>query len=277
MLFRSPLSPPKGPTVNGYLTRLSRAAMLRNREKESVQRSINVMRRRLQRCFRQQISEQTIFGSYTRNTILPRRFDENSDIDYLVVFADGGFSPQTYLDRLRRFVEANYVRSEIHQSIPTIQLELNHIRFELVPATRNWWGSIQIPAKSSDFANWQNTDPDCFNRELTRKNISYGNKIKPLIRIVKCWNTTANYPFESFDLEKKIVEHIFLGVRSRLSDMLYDFSSDLNAGWSAPQWKHNAVQRFRNYLEEVQCHERRGRSEERRVGKECRSRWSPYH
>src|SRR3712207_9406756 len=25
------------------------------------------------------------------------------------------------------------------------------------------------------------------------------------------------------------------------------------------------------------CTERKGRSEERRVGKECRSRWSPYH
>src|SRR2546427_9023380 len=25
------------------------------------------------------------------------------------------------------------------------------------------------------------------------------------------------------------------------------------------------------------AHQRRGRSEERRVGKECRSRWSPYH
>src|SRR5258707_5704702 len=27
----------------------------------------------------------------------------------------------------------------------------------------------------------------------------------------------------------------------------------------------------------VAVEERRGRSEERRVGKECRSRWSPYH
>ena len=25
------------------------------------------------------------------------------------------------------------------------------------------------------------------------------------------------------------------------------------------------------------CREKLGRSEERRVGKECRSRWSPYH
>ena len=33
---------------------------------------------------------------------------------------------------------------------------------------------------------------------------------------------------------------------------------------------------YRNekYVEELECI---GRSEERRVGKECRSRWSPYH
>ena len=27
----------------------------------------------------------------------------------------------------------------------------------------------------------------------------------------------------------------------------------------------------------TQCHSFEARSEERRVGKECRSRWSPYH
>ena len=32
-----------------------------------------------------------------------------------------------------------------------------------------------------------------------------------------------------------------------------------------------AAQAWKSYLQ------RRGRSEERRVGKECRSRWSPYH
>ena len=31
------------------------------------------------------------------------------------------------------------------------------------------------------------------------------------------------------------------------------------------------------YLEEVTEDENKIRSEERRVGKECRSRWSPYH
>ena len=30
-------------------------------------------------------------------------------------------------------------------------------------------------------------------------------------------------------------------------------------------------------METIQCHKPHIRSEERRVGKECRSRWSPYH
>lgn len=59
----------------------------------------------------------------TRNTILPRYMDSHSDVDYMVVFKDSGFRPQTYLERLRRFVERNYTRSQIKQSHPTIQLE----------------------------------------------------------------------------------------------------------------------------------------------------------
>ena len=31
------------------------------------------------------------------------------------------------------------------------------------------------------------------------------------------------------------------------------------------------------HLDEGESQQRTGRSEERRVGKECRSRWSPYH
>jgi hypothetical protein len=64
--------------------------------------------------------------------------DEKSDIDYMVVFSDRDYQPQTYLDRLRRFTEYYYQKSEIKQSHPTIQLELNHIRFELVPAVKDW-------------------------------------------------------------------------------------------------------------------------------------------
>lgn len=34
--------------------------------------------------------------------------DPQSDIDYMIVFADSDAKPQAYLDRLRRFAEARY-------------------------------------------------------------------------------------------------------------------------------------------------------------------------
>ena len=57
------------------------------------------------------------------------------------------------------------------------------------------------------------------------------------------------------------------------------------------EYKMNAYEMFENMTESIKedtirvlCHirieqkvEREQRSEERRVGKECRSRWSPYH
>lgn len=45
------------------------------------------------------------FGSSTRGTILPRSMDEQSDIDYMIVFNENNATPQTYLNRLKTFVE----------------------------------------------------------------------------------------------------------------------------------------------------------------------------
>ncbi|MFV8635809.1 hypothetical protein [Ralstonia pseudosolanacearum] len=53
----------------------------------------------------------------------------------MVVFSDSGATPQTYLNRLKIFVEKRYGSSEIYQSSPTIVLELraantSHLRIE---------------------------------------------------------------------------------------------------------------------------------------------------
>src|SRR5690606_40140815 len=65
---------------------------------------------------------QTCALPISRGTILPRSMDEQSDIDYMVVFSDGSATPQTYLNRLKTFVEKRYGSSEIYQSSPTIVL-----------------------------------------------------------------------------------------------------------------------------------------------------------
>ena len=249
-------------TVNSYLTNLANTAIIRDQEQKSILRSIAILQIRLKRHFGTDITQQVIFGSYSRGTILPRSMDDNSDIDYMVVFADSSSRPQTYLNRLRRFVQRYYSRSEISQSNPTIVLSLNHIRFELVPAINGWWSGLQIPAKASDYEDWISTNPRVFNQELVNTNQSYGNLIKPLVRVVKYWNAKNGYPFESYSLEQNIVQHGFgfLGLLggNQLKDYFYDYIEEMNAGLCAPKWKQEAVFRAHQLAEEAKLRERQG-------------------
>lgn len=252
-------------TVNSYLTNLANAAIIRDQEKEGIQRSIATLQSRLNQHFGNTISRQFIFGSYSRGTILPRSMDTRSNIDYMVVFSDTSSRPQTYLDRLRRFVELYYARSEISQSNPTIVLSLSHIHFELTPAINDWWNSLQIPAKSSDFLDWTTTDPTDFNKKLIDSNQQHNNQIKRLIRLVKYWNATNRYPFESYALEQKIVGHGFWSLvlsglfgTPQLKDYFFDFIKTMDAGWLAPKWKQEAVARARHLAEEAESQENEG-------------------
>lgn len=229
-----------------HLIKLACETVLPNNEKEGIQRSIGTLQTRLIKYFRDQLSCQFIFGSYSRGTILPRSMDPQSDVDYMVIFSDSGLQPQSYLDRLRRFAEHYYSRSEISQSHPTIVLELNHIQFELVPAIWNYYeDSLQIPTKFSNYQSWQNTNPNDFNDKLKIVNQTHNNNIKPLVRIMKYWNAKSGYPFESYTLEQQIVSHryCFLGLvmQRQISDYFFQIVDALDAGASAPQWKRDAM------------------------------------
>lgn len=251
-------------TINSYLTSLSSRAILRDDEKESVQRSIATLRSRLETHFGAQINRHFVFGSFSRGTILPRAMDPQSDVDYMVVFSEGGLQPQAYLDRLRRFVDARYVRSEVVQSYPTVALELNHIRFELVPAVENWYGGLQIPAKDLGYQNWQDTDPNWFNQTLSSVNQLNGNLIKPLVRIMKYWNAGAEHPFESYSLEQQIAGHSFsnpgLLVSRQLASYFFEAVDSVQMDWFTPQWKQEAVRRLRETVSRARSQEQMGQS-----------------
>lgn len=131
-------------SVLSHLTSTASSAVLSSGENSSIATSVSSLQIKLNAYFVSALSEHFKFGSYTRETILPRKLDAGSDVDYMVVFKHGSSKPQTYLDRLRRFVEAKYAKSEIRQSHPTIVLELSHIKFELVPAV-SFYGGVQHP------------------------------------------------------------------------------------------------------------------------------------
>lgn len=122
-------------TPNTYIVAVAKSLILTDMEEGRITTSISTLQSRLNNYFSNDVTKHFRFGSSVRETILPRKVDEGSDIDYMVVFNNQyQYKPATLLEKLRRFANAYYGRSEIYQSSPTMVLELNHIKFELVPA-----------------------------------------------------------------------------------------------------------------------------------------------
>ncbi|MBE9053181.1 nucleotidyltransferase [Nostocales cyanobacterium LEGE 11386] len=233
-------------SVNSHLTSLASTLVLSDEEKLSISTSINTLSSRLTSHFSNTVTSHFQFGSSTRGTILPRKVDNHSDIDYMVVFniSDGQKKPQTYLDRLRRFVELKYSRSEIYQSHPTIVLSLNHINFELVPAIYNY--NYQIPSPASSWLEWTSTDPLGTNQLLQDKNKNNNYQIKPLVRLVKYWNTCKGHPFPSFSIEQHILSRSFSQC-SLLKDYFYEFWSGFNCTYDTAQYIKDMVNSAKQY------------------------------
>ena len=130
-------------------------------------------------------------------------------------------TPQTYLNWLKQFANNYYSRSEIHQDYPTIALELNHIKFELVPAVCPWGGNgLQIPAPKSDILNWINTDPEQLRIDELNANAISGFKLKPMIRLMKYWNIRNGRIVSSYELEKYLSSLLYFGCKT-LEDHFY--------------------------------------------------------
>lgn len=233
-------------TVNTHLVNLASDLVLSDAEKTSIAISINTLSLRLDSYFGYNIKKHFQFGSNSRGTILPRKADSNSDIDYMVVFDtfDGQKKPQTYLDRLKRFAENKYSTSEISQSSPTIVLSLNHIRFELVPAVNNY--GYQIPSPASSWSEWMQTDPSATNGMIIHKNAAENYQIKPLVRLVKYWNAKQGHPFASFYLEQYIVGQYYWSCVS-LKDYFYAFWEGLRCTYDTAQYVKDKVEKAKKH------------------------------
>ena len=200
---------PAGP-VTAYLKSTAASLKMTDAQTEGVDKSLAALRRGLTEYFPDLVKEQITFGSYTRRTNLPLRVDPYSDVDHMVVFArERGERPQTFLARLKRFAEERYPRSLVMQSSPAVVLVLNHIRFDLVPAYKDWWGDYRIPTRASAFDEWIDTDPNDFNPHLERRHRETDYQMRPLIRLFKYWNALNDYPFETYRLEKYIARQVY--------------------------------------------------------------------
>ena len=239
-------------SVITYLQGRASAAVLSSTEESSITTSISTLKSRLSSHFGTGVSEQFRFGSSTRGTILPRSLDEHSDIDYMVVFPDSGYTPQTYLDRLKRFAELYYSSSDIQQSSPSVVLQLNHIKFDLVPALKQPFWAYKIPKGPGG---WQDTNPNDFNATLTAKNTAELYMIKPAIRLAKFWNASNGYIYDSYLLEKYVVDLTYYGVVN-LRDYLFTIFDHLSLSYDQPQWRKDKLARAKETIAKVRQLER---------------------
>jgi hypothetical protein len=240
-------------SVLSFLTNTASSAVLSATEQSSIATSVTTLQSRMSLHFDGgAIAQHFRFGSSTRGTILPRSMDEQSDIDYMVVFSDGSATPQTYLNRLKAFVEKWYGSSEIYQSSPTIVLELNHIKFDLVPATKTWLGELQIP---NGAGGWMTTNPNDFNATLDAKNKEHKSLIKPTVRLFKYWNATAGFPFQSYEMEKWVCALSFWFLANQ-KDYFLAVIENINTSTSYSQWVNNEITRAKNIVANVRRYEK---------------------
>ncbi len=221
-------------------------------ERTTINTSIGSLSTKLGNHFNNLHSE-FVFGSYDRRTILRRSKDPNSDVDYMVVFDDGSsFRPQTLMTRLRTFAESNYSRNEIHQSSPTIVLELSHIKFELAPAYVSW-GTYYIPAPASSYSDWISTDPNGIKSDLESKHRNNNYLIRDLILLMKYWNVNNGKVYSSYELERFIIDRWYFYCYN-LKDYFYSVVSGLST-YNLPDYKVTKVNRLKSVVEKTKEYE----------------------
>lgn len=235
-------------SCNSLLTTINRQILIKNREDEdSINNSIEWLGRHL-RAWEgfAEVSDYFPFGSYVKNTCLPRCVDNHADVDYIIVFNSNHLAPQTYLNKVNRFIEAKYPRSARYQSHPTIVLDMNNIKFEVMPAVHLWGNgtnSYNIPAPQAGAVVWTTTQPQELHQCLNTADIRHRGMLRPVIRLIKYWNVRNNKILTSFRIEEYVINQNFLGCNN-LSDYFFYAVRYLLMCEPLPEYKRQRLNSF---------------------------------
>lgn len=202
-------------SIDNYLKNLASSYYLKNDSEEvrKIDNSIATLFTNLNTELGTKIKKKFIFGSYDRDTILPRKFDSKSDVDVMVVFNHTEYerTPETYRTWIKDFADKYYkdrYGSEVVKTSPTVTIRLNNISYDLVPAKEEGIYSLTLSIPDGN-GGWRTTDPNDVKQKLVAANTRYNNVVRPIIRLLKAWNAKAGYPFDSYLLELKITEMSF--------------------------------------------------------------------
>jgi predicted nucleotidyltransferase len=243
-------------SINPYLKDLSYKYYIKNNSSEidKINRSLESLFKNIDNELGISIKRRFVFGSYDRDTILPRNYDNNSDIDLMVVFKTTEYerTPETYRTWLKNFADKYYkdrYGSEVVKSFPTVTIRLGHINYDLVPAKEEtifWRQTLYIPSKING---WQQTDPNDVKDKLTEVNTRYNSIVRPIIRLMKGWNAFKSYPYDSYELELFITGLNFSG--DDIQKGFFYAVEKLSTTWNDAQRKKEKVDSLKYNINQV--------------------------
>lgn len=193
--------------IHSYYLELSKALIFSTEKRERIDISIEYFKQKIWGQFQDRLVEVVVFGSYSRDTIIIE--DDEADVDIVVIYKTREVQPDTYLKQIKSFCEDTYNRSTIYQDHPTIVIDMEHIKFEIVPSIYVSPGVVKIPAPRSKELKWVHTNPKDLITKVQAKDKNNKNLILPVIRILKYWNTLNDRPFSSFQIERAVVDKIY--------------------------------------------------------------------
>ena len=244
-------------SIDNYLQRLSRKYYLKNNSDEvkRIESSIKRLLTKLNDEFGKSIKKPFIFGSYDRDTILPRVFDPQSDVDLMVIFKhkNPATTPEMYRQLLRNFAYKHYkdrYGTKVVNSSPTVTIRLKNITYDLVPAKEEKLfnrRALSIPGKDG----WQTTDPNDVKKKLKGANTRYGQIVRPIVRLLKAWNCKAGYPYDSYLLELKIA-NIFFFNHSVESGLFYAIEQ-LHPTWEDTKTKKKQIESLKYNIDKAKA------------------------
>lgn len=178
-------------------------------ERTQISNSITAIKTAIKAHFGSNVNDVLVFGSWDRDTTLPRKYDSYSDVDFMIIFNHQNLNktPETYRTWVKDFAQKKYPRSVIQKDFPTIRLDMTHITFDLIPTklvSNLLYNQYYIPDSGN---NWMTTDPFAFNKKIKEANTTHNSIVKPIMRLMKAWNAKNGHPFKSFDLEQKILNN----------------------------------------------------------------------
>lgn len=145
-------------------------------------------------------------GSYSRSTMIAPLGE--ADVDIFVVLSSTYYESNgqaSILDKVRRTLLKTYTKTpKISRNGQAVTITFTDFLVDVVPAFNRQGGGYLIP--NSTDKRWISTNPEVHVNTVSQENASHQGMLVPLVKMIKGWNRSAGFPFNSFYLELLAVE-----------------------------------------------------------------------